>query len=75
LRLAKVERGLQGRTEAVRAVRRESKTLQTLQSLEFSFAVPQLIFLVTDDSGETVGLIESAVAGMPLADFLHPLRH
>jgi hypothetical protein len=26
---------------------------------------------VTDDSGETVGLIESAVAGMPLKDFLH----
>jgi hypothetical protein len=33
LRLAKVERGLQSRTEAIGAVRRESKTLQTLQSL------------------------------------------
>jgi hypothetical protein len=43
LRLAKVERGLQSRTEAVGAVRRESKTLQTLQSLELPFAVPELL--------------------------------
>jgi aminoglycoside phosphotransferase (APT) family kinase protein len=71
LRLVKVESGLQSRTEAVAAVRRESKTLQTLQSLEFPFAVPKLICLVTDDSGEIVGLIESAVAGMPLNGFLH----
>lgn len=47
-------------------VRSESKTLQTLQSLEFPFAIPELICLVTDDSGEISGLIESAVAGMPL---------
>jgi aminoglycoside phosphotransferase (APT) family kinase protein len=71
LRLAKVEPGLQSRKEAVSAVRRESKTLQTLQSLEFPFAVPELICLVTDDSGETVGLIESAVAGVPLKTLLH----
>jgi hypothetical protein len=71
LRLAKVERGLQSRREAVGAVRRESKTLQTLQALEFPFAFPELICLVTDDSGVTVGLIESAVAGMPLNGFLH----
>jgi hypothetical protein len=66
MRLAKVECGLQSRTEAVAGVRSESKTLQTLQSLEFPFAIPELICLVTDDSGETIGLIESAVAGMPL---------
>ena len=40
--------------------------LLTLKSLEFPVAVPELICLVTDDSGETIGLIESAVAGMPL---------
>ncbi len=66
LRLAKVEYGLQSRTEAIVGVRSESKTLQTLQSLEFPFAIPELICLVTDDSGETSGLIESAVSGMPL---------
>jgi aminoglycoside phosphotransferase (APT) family kinase protein len=66
LRLAKVECGLQSRTEAVAGMRSESKTLQTLQSLEFPFAIPELICLVADDSGETIGLIESAVAGMPL---------
>jgi hypothetical protein len=66
LRLAKIECGLQSRTEAVAGVRSESKTLQTLQALEFPFAVPELICLVRDDSGETIGLIESAVAGMPL---------
>jgi aminoglycoside phosphotransferase (APT) family kinase protein len=71
LRLAKVERGLQSLTEAVGAVRRESKTLQTLQSLELPFAVPELLCLVADDCGKTVGLIESAVAGMPLKGFLH----
>ena len=74
LRLVKVESGLQSRKEAVAALRRESKTLQTLQSLEFPFAVPELICLVTDDSGETIGLIESAVAGMPLKGFFAPLR-
>jgi len=47
-------------------VRNESKTLQTLQLLEFPFAVPEMICLVRDDSGETIGLIESAVAGLPL---------
>jgi aminoglycoside phosphotransferase (APT) family kinase protein len=66
LRLAKVECGLQSRTEAVAGVRNESKTLQTLQLLEFPFAVPEMICLVRDDSGETIGLIESAVAGLPL---------
>jgi aminoglycoside phosphotransferase (APT) family kinase protein len=71
LRLEKVESGFRNRTEAAAAVRREVKTLQTLQSLEFPFAVPELICLVTDDSGETVDLIESAVAGLPLNGFLH----
>jgi hypothetical protein len=60
---------LQSRTEAIAGVRSESKTLQTLQSLEFPFAVPELICLMTDDSGESIGLIESAVAGMPLNFF------
>ena len=66
LRLAKLECGLQSRTEAIAGVRRESKTLQALQSLEFPFAIPELICLVTDDSGESIGLIESAVEGLPL---------
>jgi aminoglycoside phosphotransferase (APT) family kinase protein len=57
---------LQSRTEAIAGVRRESKTLQALQSLEFPFAIPELICLVTDDSGESIGLIESAVEGLPL---------
>ena len=66
LRLARLECGLQSRTEAIAGVRRESKTLQALQSLEFPFAIPELICLVTDDSGESIGLIESAVEGLPL---------
>jgi hypothetical protein len=47
-------------------VRSESKTLQTLQLLEFPLRIPELICLVRDDSGESIGLIESAVAGMTL---------
>jgi aminoglycoside phosphotransferase (APT) family kinase protein len=70
LRLVKVEPALQSRAQAIAAVRRESETLQALQSLEFPFAVPELICLVTDDAGKMVGLIESAVAGMPLNGFL-----
>jgi len=66
-RLAKIECGLQSRTEAIAGVRSESKTLQTLQLL----AVPELICLVRDDSGESIGLIESAVAGMTLNFLSH----
>ena len=62
LRLAKVE-------EAVAGVRSESRTLQALQALEFPFRIPELICLVTDDSGESIGLIESAVEGMALNFF------
>jgi hypothetical protein len=46
-------------------LRREAKTLHSLRSLNLPFIVPELICLVNDESGETVGLIESAVDGVP----------
>jgi aminoglycoside phosphotransferase (APT) family kinase protein len=48
-------------------LRREAKTLRALRPFNLPFQVPELICLVNDESGETVGLIESAVDGMPLS--------
>jgi aminoglycoside phosphotransferase len=67
LRLGTVKRGLQTRSEAVTSLRREAKTLHALRSFNLSFMFPELICLANDESGETVGLIESAVDGMPLS--------
>jgi aminoglycoside phosphotransferase (APT) family kinase protein len=67
LRFGIVERDLKTRREAVTNLRQEAKTLRALRSLSLSFAVPELICLANDESGETVGLIESAVGGMPLS--------
>lgn len=67
LRLAIVERNLQTRRAAVASSRREAKTLRALRSFDLSFVVPELVCLVNDESDETVGLIESAVDGMPLS--------
>lgn len=69
LRVGKVERHLQTREEAITSLRREAKTLDALSSLDLSFAAPELICLANDESGDTVGLIESAVDGMPLSLF------
>jgi aminoglycoside phosphotransferase (APT) family kinase protein len=66
LRLGKVERGLRTKREMVTSLRKEAKTLRVLRSLDPPFAVPELLCLVNDESGEIVGLIESAVSGMPL---------
>jgi aminoglycoside phosphotransferase (APT) family kinase protein len=67
LRLGIVERNLQTRHEAITSLRREAKTLDALRSFDLSFMVPELICLADDESGEIVGLIESAVDGMPLS--------
>jgi aminoglycoside phosphotransferase (APT) family kinase protein len=69
LRVGKVERHLQTRGDAITSLRREAKTLDALSSLDLSFAVPELICLANDESGDTVGLIESSVDGMPLSLF------
>jgi aminoglycoside phosphotransferase (APT) family kinase protein len=69
LRLSKVERGWQSRTEAVTRLRKEAKTLQALQSFDLPFEVPKLVCLVYDDSVGPVGLIESAVDGESLSFF------
>ena len=67
LRLAIIKRGLRTRREAVTSLRREAETLHALRSFNLPFIVPELICLVNDESGETVGLIESAVDGVPLS--------
>ena len=67
LRLGIVKRGLRTQREAVTSLRREAKTLHALRSFNLPFTVPELICLVNDESGETVGLIESAVDGVPLS--------
>jgi hypothetical protein len=67
LRIGKVERGLRTRREMVTSLRLEAKTLQVLRSLDLPFIVPELVCLVNDESGEIVGLIESAVSGVPLS--------
>jgi aminoglycoside phosphotransferase len=67
LRLGIVKLGLQTRREAVTSLRREAKTLYALRSFNLPFVAPELICLANDESGETVGLIESAVDGMPLS--------
>jgi hypothetical protein len=67
LRLGIVDPGLRTRREAVMSLRREAKTLHALCSFNLPFVASELICLVNDESGETVGLIESAVDGMPLS--------
>jgi aminoglycoside phosphotransferase (APT) family kinase protein len=64
LRLAKVERELWTRKEAIACVRREAKSLQTLENVSFPYATPKFICLVKEDSEEPVGLIESALDGI-----------
>jgi aminoglycoside phosphotransferase len=67
LRLGIVKRGLRTQGEAVTSLCREAKTLHTLHSFNLPFVVPELICLVNDESGESVGLIESAIDGLPLS--------
>jgi aminoglycoside phosphotransferase (APT) family kinase protein len=67
LRLAKVERGLRTRKEAVAHVNREAATLQSSERLSFPYATPKFICLVREDSAEAIGLIESAVDGEQLS--------
>jgi len=69
LRLAKIERELRTRKEAIAAVRREAKTLQALERLNFPYATPRFVCLVREDSEEPVGLIESALDGIGLKYF------
>jgi hypothetical protein len=66
LRVSKVEHGWQNRKEAVTSLRKEAKTLQALEAFDLPFDVPKLVCLVRDHSVEPVGLIESAVSGLPL---------
>jgi aminoglycoside phosphotransferase (APT) family kinase protein len=70
LRIGIVKRGLRTQSEAVKHLRWEAKTLHALPSCNFPFVVPELVCLVNDESGETVGLIESTVDGMPLSFLL-----
>ncbi|MBU0988048.1 MAG: aminoglycoside phosphotransferase family protein [Proteobacteria bacterium] len=44
----------------------EAKTLQVLKEAGFRFSTPEFICMVKDDSGETVGLIETWVWGISL---------
>jgi aminoglycoside phosphotransferase (APT) family kinase protein len=67
LRVAKADLSSQG--EAIERLRREAKTLQILQEFDLPFCTPELVCLVHDDSEQIVGLIESALAGMPLTMF------
>jgi aminoglycoside phosphotransferase (APT) family kinase protein len=69
LRLSKVERGWQSRKEAVIGLRKEAKTLQALEAFHLPFEIPKLVCLVKEDSGDPVGLIESAVNGESLSLF------
>jgi len=69
LRLSKVEPGLQNREESVSRLREEAKTLQALKSFALPFEIPKLVCLVKEDSGDPVGLIESAVNGESLSLF------
>jgi aminoglycoside phosphotransferase (APT) family kinase protein len=66
LRLAKVERELRTRKEAIACVRREAKTLQVLERLNFPYITPRFICFVKEGSEEAVGLIESALDGIVL---------
>ena len=66
LRLAKVERELRTRKETIACVRREARTLQALERLDFPYATPRLICLVREDSEEPIGLIETALDGIVL---------
>ncbi len=67
LRLSKIERGFQSREEAGISLRKEARTLQALGAFDLQFEVPRLVCLVRDGSSEPVGLIESAVSGLPLS--------
>jgi aminoglycoside phosphotransferase (APT) family kinase protein len=69
LRLAKIEPGLQSPKEVVKRLRAEAKTLQALKLFGLPFDVPKLVCLVSEDSVDPIGLIESAVNGVPLSFF------
>ena len=69
LRLAKVERELRTRKEAVIRLRGEAKTLQALERVGFPYDTPRFVCFVEDGSKEIVGLIETAVDGASLELF------
>ena len=66
LRLAKVERELRTRKEAIVCVHGEARTLQALERLNFPYATPRFICLVREDSEQPIGLIETALDGIVL---------
>jgi aminoglycoside phosphotransferase (APT) family kinase protein len=69
LRLAKVDRELGTKKEAVIRLRQEAKTLQALERTNFPYDTPRFVCLVEDESEEIVGLIETAVDGASLELF------
>jgi aminoglycoside phosphotransferase (APT) family kinase protein len=69
LRLAKIERELRTRKEAIAAVRREAKTLQVLERVGFPYDTPRFVCFVKDESEGIIGLIETAVDGESLELF------
>lgn len=71
LRLAKTEPRLRTKREAVISLRREAKTLQALERMEFPYPTPKFVCLVEDESEGTVGLIESALDGASFKLFLN----
>jgi aminoglycoside phosphotransferase (APT) family kinase protein len=69
LRLAKVERELRTKKEAIIRLRREAKTLQALERVGFPYDTPRFVRFLEDESEGIVGLIESAVDGESLELF------
>lgn len=48
---------------------REGETLQVLKRANFPHPTPEFICFVVDDASEVIGMIETAVPGVPLAAF------
>jgi aminoglycoside phosphotransferase (APT) family kinase protein len=54
---------------AVELLTREAETLRRLESCKFPYSAPRLVCSVADKDGQTIGLIESCLPGVPLSQF------
>ncbi len=63
------------RDESIKYLNREVKTLRVLKKVGFRFPTPEFICMVKDNSGKTLGLIETWVWGISLPFYKRSIHH
>lgn len=75
LRLSSQKDTGRSQDDSLKYLNREAKTLRVLKKVGFRFSTPEFICMAKDDSGNTVGLIETWIWGIPLPFYKRSIHH